>query len=856
MQTDRSPRDLPRSRSSSPERSPSRTSTLAGDGGFDEQSRRLRPGGDGEADLRPRSRASSPRGERNAERDAGPIDMRVVHLPMPAPIIYPPEETSETTLPAPTQTTVMPGLGQTLLDGTYDGLERYTQANADWNRTVEHAAQNDLYNVLRVIRGWQAQAAFSHMKVSDLAVALQSDEQLLLDYARAVCGYSVPLHPEHDVPSAKMWGGYVRRFEQALPCYSPDQMPTIFEHASLPSLVHGGRFDAFERYLQICAPDGIGKRDIDSFMRHDDRLMTFAAKPFAAQLHNVHRLSCDVLELLETHHAIAQPLPVALVVHSGHDASGAFHHNVALAAALHKLAETGHRVVMVEGKGLADAAGFVASIRGKVSKVLICGHGAPTSIDMAPTPAQQGADHNLVADSGGGASDAFLQALADKLDTNPVVLLEACLTNATDPQVPEGGGDVASVKEDMRAQMRSNPSLVDALQAKLNRLAPHKNNRVLGPHAAISQRASLWSTSQGMTLQDPNDPMLLASKDEYAAQGKEMMGVWRSLLSVWASDRSPKHMSVRGIIRNRLKLRIDAGSFSADVLLAQFELLAKNDFALLDDPGALQQMSRYANALNCLSTGMESSVGTIRACGMAPGGVAFDDHVTVMLAHAIGSPYRVMATNLVANHGHFQDFVDALGDENLSVMGPKLSFAADLLSGSDVVKLLNGPATKQGIALASGLMFSGDADAAQRHHAAEWLQSLMPSGHIEAGGYPLESSLARFGGSHGLIAQVRAELGHAAATPPNNLTTDDALGGPPNQRVTSIAQGLFLPAGLSLYVSPEESIPSNAIIGDDTWAAIGETPEWYVVAVPHMATVRYVQKAQLTDMIAARGATS
>lgn len=459
--------------------------------------------------------------------------------------------------------------------GEFDG---YARSQADWeNEPGRPAAQPPMADPSRAelravlewgrskVEGGQAMlTACSGMKVSDLTATGMTApiKQQLQTYAIAAAQLvpTAEVDTIDDVGKAQGIGEALLKLETALTrgvCHTVLRKSGNYGDA-LQRLMAAGLVDEFLTYVSTCQPLLEAPREIDSFLRMHDEKVDFAAMKaeLKGYVRNLHRFEKRALIALSANLAITdKKRPLFLILHSNLDHNGAFHRDPNLTDVI---TNAKHEVLMVEGaEKLADMSADIGPLAatygqgGKVSQVMIAGHGNTDVIQLAGTvdPAGLGnVPFGHEVDQGEKSvdlssapkqtaeTDAFMKTLFANMahDPDSRIVLNGCLTASQhvngplDPDPKTAAGQVS-------AAVKAQPSLVNYLQDSAK--ASGSNAKVMGANASFDQVALQDAAGNlDIVAKGGADPQLTASKLDYIRDGREPLGVLRAVLEVWAQD--------------------------------------------------------------------------------------------------------------------------------------------------------------------------------------------------------------------------------------------------------------------------------------------------------------------------------
>jgi hypothetical protein len=381
-----------------------------------------------------------------------------------------------------------------------------------------------------------------------------------------------------DIDKARKIGDALLKLEPALTqgvCHTVLRKSDNWGDA-LDRLITSGLVDEFLKYVSTCQPLLEAPREIDSFLKMHAETVDFAAMKgqLKGYVRNLHRFEKAGLDALAANFAnTAKTKPLFLILHSNLDHNGAFHRDPNMTAVMQNAA---HEVLMIEGvEKLADLGADIGPIAttygkgGKISQVMIAGHGNTDVIQLAGTvdPAGLGdVPFGHEVDQGENSvdltsapkqtkdTDDFMKTLFANManDPNSRIVLNGCLTASQQVSGPLDP-DPNKAAQQVTAAVKAQPSLVNYLKDSAK--ASGSNAKIMGANASFDQVA----------LQDPSgnldivaakgaDPQLTAPKLDYVRAGTEPLGVLRAVLEVWAADRTaaPQTHTAADTVHNRV----------------------------------------------------------------------------------------------------------------------------------------------------------------------------------------------------------------------------------------------------------------------------------------------------------------
>jgi hypothetical protein len=423
----------------------------------------------------------------------------------------------------------------------------YTRGQADWSTHYTGPDKADLQQLLHDLLADASFAAGTQEMVVSTVLALSSADRADLER------YCAAVHHADAVPTAKMQrisdvargvlvGKTLPRLETAVG--GGGVLYHITAPRSVNDLIDAGRVDELIAYCtsknpQWQVPDG---KEFTSFLTMPVGFAVVGA--MLPDVRNLHHFAFPALTRLMVDRLGGHAgKPLTLILHSGVDHNGAFHHDGHLAAAI-----TGspNRVAMIEGKEtLADIQSELGPIAaayggGHIDQVMIAGHGNSRVMDLAgstsvgtdgsgrPTVDQH--DDTLDLDNNAAATTAFFDELIRHMDgPNRRIVLNACLTASNDLTVDPTGGDPAV---QIRDQLAANGSLANTVRDRV--AAAGASVDVIGANASFPEGPDLMDPSGRLDIIWTEDPALTAiDKLDYIRSGRESTGVLRAVLERW-----------------------------------------------------------------------------------------------------------------------------------------------------------------------------------------------------------------------------------------------------------------------------------------------------------------------------------
>ena len=469
---------------------------------------------------------------------------------------------------------------------TLGEFRQYTRAQADWfaEPSLTSSDRDALWILLlRTTEGEHIIAGAGDLKLSALLPLNASAWTKLAAFGRACYAGSHTIRilsaSAYTLTQRMALGATLIRLEALIP---PEVLEITVSEVQLSDLQAGGfglfvkllmYWTMFAPHLQTQYTPTAGARGPE-FQKILDLLNGVGIIPFLpllGRIRNLHRFSVPMLQALVNKFAdTSRSKPVHLVLHTGHD-PGAFQDSSSLFEDL--ILNSPNLVLMLEGQGsLADITAKIPNIAAtygqpdaagihRIAQVMIAGHGAARSVELAGTgtPIVSGGNvsypsESIDLDTNAAASQALLDTLLDNLDPATArVVFAGCLVGSN--AVPAGtpAADIPSHLADPANQSLGtfteqrgvargmSPGFVTAARASV----------------ALSGATSLRDAAGNLTIQYPFDPNAFGSAAAYVASGHEPEGLFRAAVEV-AATAGPV------VAENQLRIRLAAGHSSSD----------------------------------------------------------------------------------------------------------------------------------------------------------------------------------------------------------------------------------------------------------------------------------------------------
>ncbi|HEY0006844.1 MAG TPA: DUF4157 domain-containing protein [Pyrinomonadaceae bacterium] len=485
---------------------------------------------------------------------------------------------------------VAPSPGMTLAE-----FRAYTREQADWFVEPTLSAgnvRNNLWSMLLIAEeGPHILSGIGDLKIPPLLGVSGADWPVLRTFCRAThsTGHTVRIFPPLPPLADRIaLGRTLSALEAVIPAavlevtVSQSQLLEVQTLGRMPVLTAywrdyqphleqtytptpGGRGPEFERVLTFLTSLGAAGLAPLNDLR--------GANANERWVRNLHRFPLPMLLRLVANLADRSGTKrLVLVLHTGHDAPGAFQESARLFSDL-VLLSPNNLVLMIEGAtSLAAITARIPTITStwgenvggtrRISQVLIAGHGSAQTVGMAGTGAPNvnaGAvsypEESL--DISNPASRATTQALLDALLTNmpPAtarILYAGCLVGSTHVAA---GTAAANIPAALAGQQ--------SLGAFTNTRAvaagiPAGRVQAARASVALGNATSLFDPATGqLGLSYPFDPNAFGSASSYAASGHEPEGVLRAAVEVGAVNR----VTAETLLRTRLAMPAVAGDW-------------------------------------------------------------------------------------------------------------------------------------------------------------------------------------------------------------------------------------------------------------------------------------------------------
>lgn len=463
---------------------------------------------------------------------------------------------------------------------TLEDFEQSIRRQADWfvEPSLTAADRTDLHALLRrAAEGPHILAGAGDLLLADLRGLSPADWTALAAFGRACHGAdTVRITSAAAYPLAQRirLGNTLLALEGVIP---KQVLHNTVAEAQLVDVDAGGLVPrisaywiAFDPHLEGTYEPGPGARAAE-FQGVLDLVRGVGHAPFMplrGRVRNLHRFSVAMLNKLVANFAdVTRSRPVHLVLHTGHDAPGAFLASARLFEDL--VVNSPNLVLFLEGQGsLASITAEVPVLAARhgrrdaggtprIGQVMIAGHGEARSVELAGTGAPDAAgrypsesldlDHNLA------QTQALLDALLRNMDPATARMVFAgCLvgSNPVPADVPAGG---------VAAHIAAHPSLATFTQQRARALGLPAGFTTQAARASVGLggATSLRDGAGNLAINHPSDPDAFGTAAAYLATGHEPDGYFRAAVEV-AAMTTP--VNAETIMRRRLA----AGASSPD----------------------------------------------------------------------------------------------------------------------------------------------------------------------------------------------------------------------------------------------------------------------------------------------------
>jgi hypothetical protein len=561
---------------------------------------------------------------------------------------------------------------------TLDAFHTWTREQADWRQTPDMVADATARDELRELLEWATGGAtratasdppvvhaLGSFVVSDLLAHFSADEQRKLRaYADAQSQHrpTIEVSTVTSLDTAIAWGDAILQLEAVIPL--PRLREFIKQEADRADLEHliagtgerGGpgtnQVAPFCDFVTRANPllQATNGAEVDAFngvAKVRPPADYIGNVPHVRNLHHFEAAALDALQDAWTNGNVSLK-PFTLILHSGLDHNGAFHHDANLTAAI---TEDSNFTLMVEGaRTLAEIGGLVPDLAtrfgvgGRIQQAMIAGHGESRSIDLAADENARGEirEDSLDLDHNGRATERLFRTLLDNMDSGPNarILLNACLTASHEPleRIPASERGAAAA---IRRQAQD-PSIADRLR-DMARARGFGADTVSAATGSFTADATLVDPVTGeLRLGAPGyDPQLTAPDHlDYLREAGEPEGAMRAVLEVWglaehgtlpaiapAAGGAPAHTMAE--LRTAMETRVAAGGASwADHLIVALYTEVLNDF----HNGALINQLTQVNVVRTLAELEHEETTTVSAVYQVPQARA--DRIYTELSHA------------------------------------------------------------------------------------------------------------------------------------------------------------------------------------------------------------------------------
>jgi Bacterial SH3 domain len=445
--------------------------------------------------------------------------------------------------------------------GTLSAFDSHADSQADWSAQISDAAERtELLEALEFARRPNVNISCGEMRVSDvLDGGLDSHRSALLSYTGAQSGTrrTAELPPTADVAKAEGWAEALDQLEPALGGEVLNRsLLRDGTRTQLDDIVAKSWVDDLVSYVMGSRArfEATNGADFASYflMRAAGVDPVDAVGDVGAYVGSVHRFEPDLITALRANVTDeTRSKPLAIILHTSHDHSGAFHRDPAMTDLVKR---STHNTILVEGQGSLEAMqGHVAALAtkygqaGKVREVMVAGHGDSRSMELEGNPyATSDVEANTLSlDANPVATEDFFDAIMDNMEEDPSarIVLNACLTasNAVDESEIDAAASTAEQQQQVVDAINAHPSLATFVAQRWAERAAAEGGTpgaVIGSTGSFPKGPDLINSSGAMDIVWDEDPeMTNPDRSMYITAGSDPAGVMRSLLETWGSDR-------------------------------------------------------------------------------------------------------------------------------------------------------------------------------------------------------------------------------------------------------------------------------------------------------------------------------
>ena len=465
---------------------------------------------------------------------------------------------------------------------TLEAFKTYTREQADWfvEPTLTAADRDDLWRLLLRANDPHIVSGVGGVQLADLRTVSAADWTALDAFCRGTHGSSHTLRifpPLPPLADRIVLGRTLLGIEAVIPpavleiTVSQVQLVQVQTQGLLPILTN--YWTSFQPHIEQTFTPTPGARGPEF-----ERVLTFlnslgapglaplvplrGANPDERWVRNLHRFPLPMLlRLVANLGDTTGAKRLILVLHTGHDAPGAFQESASLFSNL-VLLSPGNLVLMIEGATSLAAittriptitatwGQIVAGVR-RISQVLIAGHGSAETVGMAGTgaPAVAGGAVSYPEESleaGQPNTQALLDALLHHMPPATARILYAgCLVGSTHV----APGTAAAAIPGALAAHQSLGAFTEARAAAAG--IPAGRVQAARASVALGSATSLYNPVTGnLGIVYPFDPNAFGTASSYTSSGHEPEGVLRAAVEVGAVNR----VTAETLLRTRLAM--------------------------------------------------------------------------------------------------------------------------------------------------------------------------------------------------------------------------------------------------------------------------------------------------------------
>ncbi len=474
-------------------------------------------------------------------------------------------------------------------------LSAYTQTQADWHIGLKQDEFEFIFEILKFAQADKNLGVYGQFKISDfndykgiiykdLPDLLQKLTIAQKETNQATTGFEQPIQEPAIFESLPVFFKAIEeleRFYKAVPKHIQKTMlGDVFAVMNMD-----GTLPFFYDYCNLKpTPIFESRSDSYSFSKNAKEYLGYAQQSLLSKLRlvqNFHRFDPGVLQILETNAGdTSRKKPLTLIMYTSHDDQGSFVRKDSLPAVV---SDTNCLTILIEGMGslsnYADASTFAAKEYGrdgKISQVLICGHGSSKEVALSDDP--QG--RLSVKGNNKKPTLQFFEHLIGLMYTNKVysgfgsdvvsfftktpkttavqrlsrIVFSACEVNAV--VLPENSEEIdkAGGLEDF---FKKNKNLVQTFIDVVGE-GEHAYPKIMGANASIRAKGQTLIKGSGeLDLVSNEDPSLTASKLEYVEKGTMVDGVIRAFVYCLSLNKKATVEAVEKRLKTKPKALVD-----------------------------------------------------------------------------------------------------------------------------------------------------------------------------------------------------------------------------------------------------------------------------------------------------------